>query len=87
MLIIQQRNQQHRQWRIIVVDWRSGFAVVAVNCRSLIVLFCPCVVDVVPCHPVGSTTPTKGQENAGIAVRETLISSGRRDKRNIAKKM
>ena len=40
------------QWRVCVVDCRSSFTVV-VDCRSLIVLFCPFVVDAVPCYPVG----------------------------------
>jgi hypothetical protein len=41
-----------RQWQIMVVDCCFGIAVV-VDYRSLIVLFFPFVLDVVPCHPVG----------------------------------
>jgi len=40
------------QWQIIVVDCCFGIAVV-VDYRSLIVLFFPFVVDIVPCNPVG----------------------------------
>ena len=40
------------QWRIVLVDCRSGIADV-VDCCSLIVLFCSFVVDVVPCQTVG----------------------------------